>query len=207
MDYERIEKAVIEQLSEYNTLCGRIKVLEKYPIGNGMYLESSKEDDKLQDLHRQLKGIPSYMYLAPRERLLESVANSYLVDHPLGTQSQYHAVTSTVAVDDEDRDRLKELRKKIGRVIDARRGAVDGFDGVLERLCELQELTDKKEWIDHVLGTLEEYKPQYAELLRLRYIGEGFVNEVAEKMSIHRDTYRAWHRKAIKEYARLAGIE
>jgi hypothetical protein len=204
---EAVEKAVIEQLSEYNTLCGRIKVLEKYPIGNGMYLESSKDDDKLQDLHRQLKGIPSYMYLTAREQRLETAAHAYLSDYPLGTKSQLQAVTSSVGVNDDDRKYLKELGKKVGRVIDARKGAVDGFDGVLERLCELQELTAKKEWVDHVLETMEEYKPQYAELLRLRYIGESFVSEVAEKMSIHRDTYRVWHRKAIREYARLTGIE
>jgi hypothetical protein len=203
---EAVEKAVIEQLSEYNTLCGRIKVLEKYPIGNGMYLESTKDDDKLQDLHRQLKGIPSHMYLAPRERLLESVANSYLVDHPLGTQSQYHAVASTVAVDDEDRDRLKELRKKIGRVIDARRGAVDGFDGVLERLCELQGLQDRKEWIDHVLETLGEYKPDYVKLLRLRYIEGYSVDDASRELNIHRRTFDKWRHKSIEEYAKLSGI-
>jgi hypothetical protein len=206
MDYEAIEKAVIEQLSEYNTLCGRIKVLEKYPIGNGMYLESSKEDDKLQDLHRQLKGIPSYMYLAPRERLLEAVANSYLVDHPLGTQSQYHAVASIVGVNNDDRKHLKELGKKVGRAIEARKGQVDGFDGVLERLCELQGLQDKKEWIDHVLGTMEEYKPQYVEILRSRYVESKSLDEITTRLSISLRTFDRWRLKAIEEYAKLCGM-
>ncbi|BCJ86466.1 RNA polymerase subunit sigma-24 [Effusibacillus dendaii] len=207
-NYDRIEAQVIEQLSEYNTIVGRIKILEKYPIGNGLYLtEPYSEDDKLQALHKQLKGLPSHMYLSRREQKLESVANAYITRHPAGTKSQLYEVKSVRTLDDDDKKLLKELGSKIEKVIDARHGTVDGYEGALQRVAELQELQQKKEWIDDILKTMAEYKPHYSELLILRYIQCKDVEAVCNQIPTSRANYKRWRPMAIKEYAKLAGIE
>lgn len=199
-----MESQVIDQLTQYNRICGRIKVLERYPIGGGMYLtESHDNNDRLQPLHKQLKQIPSHMYLNGREQKLERLAHAYLSDHPTGTKSQLHAIAQ-MAVADEDRGLAQELYKRIKKVVEVRGG--DEVEGMLERLSELQTLQDQKEMIDHVLETMSTYKPQYTQLLRLRYIENHSVDETSVKLNISTRTYDNWRKKAIQEYATLAGI-
>jgi DNA-directed RNA polymerase specialized sigma subunit len=201
-----IETRVIEELGQYNRICGRIKVLEKYPIGAGMYLtESHSEDDRLQALHRQLRQIPSHMYLNGREQHLQTLAHVYLADHPNGTKSQSHAV-QCMEVADVDRELLKDLHRRIQKVIETRSGQADGMEGMLERLSELHELERQKERIDFVLETMSEYKQQYADLLRLRYIEEREVKEVMQVMNIAHKTFHRWRSYAIQEYAKLCGM-
>lgn len=197
------EYMAIEQLKGYKNLQVQIKMIEKYPIGNGMYLESTNDGDLLQDLHKTLRGIPSYMYLNSHEQKLESTVNSYLVNHPLGTKSQLHTVKNISVLDREDENRLRQLKKKIEKVIKARNGAIDDYESILKRISELQELQDQVDQINYVLNVLEGYKPKYAELLRLRYIEEKTTEEVADQMNISRRTLDRWRPKAIEEYASL----
>lgn len=202
-----IEQRVIEQLRNYKTIDGRIKILEKYPIGYGMYLtEQYSEDDKLQALHRQLRGLPSYMYLTKHEQKLESIANAYLTRHPTGIKSQHYTVKQIRAVDDEDRKLIKELAGKIRKVIDTRQGALDEFEAALKRVSELQDLQHEKDLIDTVLNTMSEYKPHYRDLLVFRYIEDEPVEIVSRKLNIHRSTFDKWRKAAINEYANLSGM-
>jgi DNA-directed RNA polymerase specialized sigma24 family protein len=201
-----IEKAVIEQLRGYKRIVGRIKILERYPIGNGMYLPSFAQDDNLQALHRKLRGQPSYMYLNKHELQLETVAHVYLDQYPVGTRSQLRAVKEVQGLDDEDSKLLAELARKIKKVYEARRGTVDGFEAALERVSELQELQDQKSRLDETLNVLEWYKPRYCQLLKLRYIEEKSVDEAADAMNVAPRTLERWRPRAIKEYAGLAGL-
>ena len=204
---ETVEDKVIAQLRGYKTIVGRIKVLEKYPIGNGLYLtEPFDEDDKLQPLHRQLKKMPTHMYLTPREQKLEQKVNEYLAIHPVGVKSQYHTIKNISAISDEDQQLIKELARKIRKVVDARGGTPDAFEEALERVAELQDLQDEKERIDFVLSTLSEYKPHYSKLLRLRYIEDTPRDIVCEQINAGSTVYKKWRNEAIKEYARLIGI-
>jgi hypothetical protein len=203
-----VEQRVIEQLRSYNTIVGRIKILEKYPLGNGMHLtEPYNEDDKLQALHRQLRGLPSYMYLTKREQKLESVANAYLTRHPAGIKSQHYTVKQIRGVDDEDRKLIKELASKIRKVMDTRHGALDEFEAALRRVSELQDLQQEKDMIDSVLNTMVEYKPHYRNLLVYRYIEDKPVDIVSRELNIHRSTFDKWRKAAINEYANLSGME
>jgi hypothetical protein len=88
------EQMVIEQLREYKLISGRIKILEKTPIGYGLYLDTDNQDDKLQDLHRKLKNMPSHMYLNKSEQELESIAFAYLESYPLGVKAQSNEKTT-----------------------------------------------------------------------------------------------------------------
>lgn len=200
------EQTVIDQLKEYNPMLGRIKVLERYPIGAGMFVDFSNEDDVLQDLHRQLKGLPSYMYLNKKEQELESVAHAYLSEYPLGTKRQLREVKQARGVSDEDRARLKELVRKIEKVIEARSGNLDGIEGVLQRVSEVQELQHKIEMIDFVLNVMESYQPLYVTLLRERFIEDKPVDDVCAILSISRKTFDRWRPKAIEEFAKLSGM-
>jgi hypothetical protein len=200
------EKLVIEQLSEYKRLSGRIKVLEQTPIGNGMYLNSSNGEDKLQDLHRKLKGMPSHMYLTKSEQEIEIIAGAYLTKLSTGTKSQLRDVKGTSAVDEEDHKLLKELTKKIEKVIEVRNGNASGIDGVIARLSEMQDLQKKLDYIDSVFAALDEYKPSYTKLLKLRYIDKIPVDDIADALHISRKTYDRWRPNAIDEYARLSGM-
>ncbi|SCW85876.1 hypothetical protein SAMN04487970_10748 [Paenibacillus tianmuensis] len=199
------EQAVIKQLQEYRRIVARMKVLEKYPIGNGMSLNVVNEDDKLQELHRQLRGLPTYMYLTKREQQLESVAHAYLTRYPAGTRSQLASVPPSGA-DAEDEKLLRELRGKIEKVIEARAGHLDDFEAAIERISELQDLEQQKQYIEHTLKVFEEYKPQYARLLWLQYIEDKPIDDVVSELRIVRRTFGRWRSKALEEYGKLIGM-
>lgn len=196
----------LDNLKGYKRLIARIKLLEKYPIGNGMYLSSFPEDDKLQSLHKQLKDIPSYMYLSKHEQELETVAVAYLERYPVGTRSQLKEISSLTVTDEADKRMFRELKRKMEKVIEARTGSYDGYEGVLKRLTELQELQKKKEAIEFSIDVLAEYKPDYAQLLRLRYIESKSVEEITILLDTSRRTYDRWLAKATEEYMILADL-
>lgn len=203
---DNLNAQALDNLKGYKRLLARIKLLEKYPIGNGMYLSSFPEDDKLQSLHKQLKDIPSYMYLSKHEQELETVAVAYLERYPVGTRSQLKEVNSLKVTDEADKKLFKELKRKMEKVIEARTGSYDGYDGVLKRLTELQDLQKQKETIEFSIDVLAEYKPDYAQLLRLRYIESKSVEEITILLDTSRRTFDRWLAKATEEYAILAAV-
>lgn len=197
------EQQVIEQLSRYRQLKARIQVLSTYNVGAGITVSRLNQDDQLQDLHRRLRGLPSYMYLTQREQLLETTAHAYLTRYPAGIKSQQRAIP-TKGADAEDDKLLEELRSKIQKVIEARGYDVrSNLDEVLNRVAELQDLLDAVTSIDNALGALEMFKPDYAKLLRLRYIEDNTLEKVAAEMHISESTAYRWKEKAEREFARL----
>lgn len=60
--------------------------------------------------------------------------------------------------------------------------------------------------VDDVLDALASYKPEYAKLLRLRYIEDMQAGEVAEQLGVVRRTFERWQPKAIAEYRKLASM-
>lgn len=199
------EQEIIERLRDYKRVVSRIKMLERYSIGNGMYLEALKDDDKLQALHRQLRGLPSYVYLNKHEQELESVAHAYLMRYPVGTRAQLNEVRHLSGADPDDEMRLRELQRKIQKVIEARTGAVDGYEAVIERISELQDLEEQKKQIDNALEALEDYKPKYAKLLRLRYLEGLNAEETGKEWGVTRKTIDRWTKAAFSELAYLTG--
>ncbi|MBW7475937.1 RNA polymerase subunit sigma-24 [Paenibacillus oenotherae] len=197
------EQQAIEQLSSYRQMQARIKVLSTYSVGAGITVSRLNQEDQLQDLHRRLRGLPSYMYLSTRELRLEQVANAYMTRHPAGVKSQLAAVP-THGVDDEDSSLLQELRAKIAKVVAARGYDIrDDLDAVLDRLVELQELQDTVSRIDTVLAALEQYKPDYARLLQLKYMDGLTQEQAAESLNINERTVRRRRNEAEKEFVRL----
>lgn len=199
-----VEQQVIDQLTEYRDISGRIKVLSTYSIGSGITVSRLNEDDQLQDLHRKLRRLPSYMYLNKHEQRLEQTAHAYLSHYPAGTRAQKRAIP-TQGVDAEDDKLLKEIRSKIQKVIDAR-GTSDDLDEVLERLTELQDLMCEKEKVDNVLDVMRESHAHLAELLCLRYIEGLSVIEVAAELGIVPRTFNRWRGIAIEKYSKLSGM-
>lgn len=200
-----VERRVIEQLTSYRDLSGRIRVLSSYSIGAGMTVSRISEDDQLQELHRKLRNMPSYMYLNKHEQKLEQTAHAYLTRYPAGTRAQKRAIPLR-GVDAEDDKLLREIRGKIQKVIDARGGCSTDLDEVLEQVAELQELQDEKNRIDNVLRVLSDTHSHLAELLCLRYIEGMSVSEVASKLGIVRRTFDRWRPIAISKFGELAGI-
>ncbi|BFH12659.1 RNA polymerase subunit sigma-24 [Paenibacillus melissococcoides] len=203
---KHVEQQVIEQLTGYRDIVGRLRVLETYSVGNGITVSRLNEDDHLQELHRKLRGLPSYMYLTAREQRLESIAHAYLTDYPAGTRKQRQAVSECFSSDVEDRRLLKELQKKIQKVIEARTGTPEGYEAILAQLSEYQDLVAEKRRIDTVLDAMKGQQPHYAELLRLRYIKGLPAIEVAEELGIVRRTFDRWRQRAIDKYSKLSGI-
>ncbi|NBD24326.1 DUF1492 domain-containing protein [Paenibacillus glycinis] len=202
----RTEQAVLDRLRTYKRLIARIKILERHPVGNGMYLKSIHQDDHLQDLHRQLRGLPSYMYLNKREQQIETMAHAYLTKRPTGTRSQLQEVRQIQAVDAEDERLRRELVGKIEHVIEARSGARAGFDEVIDRISELQDLEKKKQQIEWALDVMEEYKPDYGRLLRLEFVQDKTPAAIMYELGISRSTLYAWRQKALEEYAAITGM-
>jgi DNA-directed RNA polymerase specialized sigma24 family protein len=197
------ETAVIEQLSDYKRIVARIKVLENYSVGSGITVSRLNQDDQLMELHQRLRGMPTYMYLSKREQELETTAHAYLDKYPAGTRSQLMAVPAS-ASDPEDDRALREIRQKIEKVIEARTGVRDGYEAVIERLCELQDLQAQRDQIDSALTALGSYKPEYARLLRMHFIDGRAWSESARELNISRDVFYRWRKKAVSEYEKIA---
>ncbi|MED5019319.1 ECF-type sigma factor [Paenibacillus chibensis] len=198
------EQIVIEQLSQYRQKQARIKVLSTHSVGAGITVSRLNEDDQLQELHRRLRGLPSYMYLSAREQKLEQTAHAYLEQYPAGIRSQKAAIP-TKGADAEDDRLLRELHDKIQKVIEARGYEVRGdIDEIMERLAELQDLQEEVNRIDTVLEALETYEPDYAKILRLQYLEGRSVVDVQAEMNLSKRTYWRKIAAAENEYKKLA---
>jgi DNA-directed RNA polymerase specialized sigma24 family protein len=200
------EEIALELLSSYRRLTARMKQLEKTSVGPGIRLSAVSEDDKLQELHRELRKLPTYMYLDEREQQIESAAHANLTKYPLGTRAQLKEVKRIQAsASPEDEQLLKELEAKIKKVLEARAGASssEGYRGVLDKISELQDLERQKREIDEALEALEECEPQYAQLLKLRYIEGKQAEFVASELGIVDRTFRRWKQKAVQELVRF----
>ncbi len=200
------EQKVINHLQGYRDVCNRIKVLENYSVGAGITISRLNEDDHLQQLHAQLRGKPSYMYLSKREQDIMQAATANLERYPAGTRSQYAEVAHTHSTDALEERRLRELQQGVAKVIEARTGIVEGVEGVLERVSEYQNLKVEKEQVEAVLDVMREHNSNLVELLILRYVDGRERDQVAQKLAIAYKTFHRWNVKAIEEYAKLAGI-
>ncbi|GGD95114.1 DUF1492 domain-containing protein [Paenibacillus nasutitermitis] len=205
MNEKHNEQNAIDQLRSYKRLTARIKVLEKQPVGNGIYISSFRQDDQLQELHRQLRGLPSYMYLNKREQKLETTAHAYLNQYKTGTHSQLREVSGLSPADEEDQKLLRELKGKIEKVIEARSGVRSGYDDVIERISELQKIEQEKKQIEWAIEVLGEYKPEYAQLLRLEFMEDKNAAAMMDELGVSRSTLYNWRRKSIEEYGAITG--
>lgn len=200
------EQHVIDQLNAYKRLKARKKQLEGTSVGPGVRLSAMSEDDHLQELHRQLRKLPSYMYLDEQEQRLEAAAHANLSKYPLGTKAQLSEVIRSRATASPEHVRLlRELEKKIEKVLEARAGSAgfEGFMGVIDKISELQDIEKQLQDIDQALDALEAYEPEYARLLKLRFI-EGKPTEfVASELGIVDRTFRRWKQKALAEVVRF----
>ena len=198
------EQQAIDLLSSYRQKQARLQVLSSYSVGAGITISRLNEDDHLQELHRKLRGLPSYMYLSKREQQLETVAHAYLERYPAGTRAQLAAVPREGA-DEEDERLLNELRTKIQKVIAARGWEVrDDIDEVLNRLAEYQDLRAEIDRVDTVLAALETYEPGYAQLLRATHVEGKDVRNICNEFRISVRTYWRRRSEAEREFARLA---
>ncbi|MEK4142114.1 DUF1492 domain-containing protein [Paenibacillus sp. FSL M7-0547] len=198
-----VEQRVIEQLKEYPQKRARIMALSTYSIGSGIIVNRLEEDDQLQELHRRLRDLPSYLYLNKKEQRLETTAHAYLTRYPAGLKAQLEAIP-TIGADAEDEKLLRELRRKVKRVIDARGCNVDDLAEVLERVAELQDLRTEVDWIDGVLELLEEYKPGYPRIMRMIFFENKTNQEMMDELKMSKSAFYKIKRKAIKEYVSLA---
>lgn len=198
------EQNIIDQLSQYRQKIARIKVLSSHNIGAGITVSRLNEDDQLQELHRRLRGLPSYMYLTTREQKLEQTAHAYLKRYPAGIRAQKAAIPNK-GVDGQDDKLLRELRGKIQKIIEARGyDARDDVEEILERLAELQDLQEEVKRIDTVLEAMEQYKPEYVKLLRLHLIDGASWEKAIKELSISKDVFYRWRKRALSEYEKLA---
>ncbi|WP_338552897.1 RNA polymerase subunit sigma-24 [Paenibacillus sp. KS-LC4] len=202
-----VEKMTIEQLKSYKRLVARKKLIERQKVGSGLTVSTVYEDDKLQELHRQLRGIPSYMYLDKHEQQLEQLAHAKLTKYPIGTKAQLREVKQIEPGNAAEEQLVQELSRKIAKVIEARAGsAPEGYEGVIERLSELQDLERQLQTIDESLEALEACFPEYATLLRLRYIEGKPADFVASELGIVDRTFRRWRQKAVSEIVRFMSV-
>lgn len=197
------EQQVIDQLSSYRRKQARIQALGMYSVGGGIQISRLSEEDHLQQLHRKLRGLPSYMYLSKREQELEATAHAYLTFYPSGVRAQRNIIPDIGAYQEDD-ELLQELRAKIAKVIDARAGCKYDLDEVLDRLSELQDLRAEVKKMDDTMMAMEVYMPHLVKLLRLRFVDDHSVEDALKSLNVARATFYRWQEKAIQEYRKLA---
>lgn len=201
-----VEELVIEELAEYKKLSNRLRILNKQSIGMGMSMEFTNADDKLKDLHNILKPLKTYMYLTKKERALETIAHAYLPRYALGTKTQLSDIRGLVGNDDEDDKLLRDLERKVEKVYDARHGEIDGYEAVLSRIVEIQEIQDKLSHVESIFDIMDEKKSHYVLLLKMRFIEEEEIEQVMHQLNTSRRVFFRWREKAIDEYASLSGL-
>lgn len=198
------EQTAIEQLSQYRQKQARIHVLSTYSVGAGITVSRLNEDDQLQELHRRLRGQPSYMYLGKHEQELEQAANAYVTRWPAGIRAQQRKVRQINPIGEDDCQLITELYTKISKVVEARGyGTRNDIDEILDKLTELQDLQAEVSRVDTVLKALEQYRPDYASLLRLRFIDNLKVEDVADALHISKKTFDRWRPQALAEFIKL----
>ncbi|MFC4103097.1 RNA polymerase subunit sigma-24 [Paenibacillus xanthanilyticus] len=195
------DKRAIEQLSSYKTTVARMKILEKYPVGSGIYLGALSRDDHVQELQIRLRKLPSHTCMSKQEQQLETVAHAY----PAGTQNRLGEARGARRGDEED-ELLRELRGRMEQIIEARAGKLDNFEAVIERLGELQDLARRKKQIEWALDVLEEFKPEYGRLLRLQYMENKTAVAIAMELRIAERTYRRWKQEALTLYGKFMAV-
>ncbi|MEW4371788.1 RNA polymerase subunit sigma-24 [Paenibacillus kandeliae] len=198
------EQKVINHLHRYRDVCGRITVLSKYSVGAGITINRLSEDDELQQLHSQLRGKPSYMYLSLREQAVMNAATANMERYPAGTKAQLHEVARTHSTEPLEEFRLRELERSIKRVLEARTGQAEGYDEVLDKLSELQDKIAERDNTDAVFEVMRKHNSNLVDLLQLRYVENRQVDDVIAAFNIAPATYRRWREKAIEEFAKLA---
>lgn len=200
------EQKVINHLQRYRDVCGRITVLSKYNVGGGITINRLSEDDELQQLHAQLRGKPSYMYLSMREQDLVNATTANMERYPAGTRSQLHEVARTHSTDPLEESRIRKVERSIKRVLEARMGQSEGYDGVLDLLGELQDLLAEKDHTDTVFEVMRVHNSNWADLLDLRYVQKRQIRDITQIMGIVPRTYHRWNDSAIEEFAKLSGL-
>lgn len=201
-----VEEAVIKELAEYKRLSNRLRVLNKQTIGVGMSMEFSNPDDKLKDLHSRLKPLASYMYLSKKEQELETIAHAYLPRYALGTKSQLSDIRELVGNDAEDDKLLRGLEHKVEKVLESRRGDIEGYEGILNRMVEMQDIQDKLSPIESIFDIMQERKPHHVSILKLYIIDKMDLEIVIQKLCTSRTVFFRWRLKAIEQYAELSGL-
>lgn len=198
------EQKVIAHLQRYRDVCGRITVLSKYNVGAGITINRLSEDDELQQLHAQLRGKPSYMYLSMREQDLVNATTANMERYPAGTRSQLHEVARTHSTDPLEESRIRKVERSIKRVLEARMGQSEGYDGVLDLLGELQDLMAERDNTNTVFDEMRKHNSNLVDLLYLRYVEDRQADDVIAAFNIAPATYTRWREKAINEFAKLA---
>ncbi|PLT47082.1 RNA polymerase subunit sigma-24 [Paenibacillus sp. FSL W8-1187] len=204
LDNRQLESLVRDECRRWRELKMQVKVLGSYSIGAGMTVSRLNQEDQLQDLHRRLKGMPSYMYLNAREQKLETIANAYLDPdkHPVGTKAQLAAIP-TRGNDLEDDRLLRELRGKLEKVIEARAGRIGDYDAVLERMAKLQRLQAELEQLEETMRLAEEQQEGYGSLIRLYYVEKRTAEACAMALCISRPTFFRWKPQAARLFLRI----
>lgn len=197
------EQEVIEQLQQYRQKRVRMDLLSTYSVGAGITISRLNQDDQLQELHKRLRGLPTYMYLSGYEQKLEATAHAYLEKYPAGIRSQLQALPDYY-LNVEDAKLLRDLRGRIEKVFKARGYDVrDDLDEVLERVAELQDLQVEIDRIDSVLLALGKLSPEYPIILRRKYIDGELWNVIANDLQLSKPVFFRRRTKAIREYIKL----
>ncbi len=195
----------VEYLEQYRDMQARIKALATYPVGCGFTVSRLNQDDQLQDLHRRLRPLPTYMYLTEREQELETIARGHLRFYPAGLRAQLAAFSSDEDSDEPQDPELEKIRSMIKKVMDARTGKRSDIDEVILRVAELQDLQAQVKRVEALLDAVETYNADYARALRLLYVdGLTAVRAAAVMNTTRQNFYRAFRTPALAKYIELS---
>ncbi|CDN45367.1 MULTISPECIES: hypothetical protein [Paenibacillus] len=202
LDNKQVESLVRDAAKRYRAIGVQAKALGNYSIGGGMTVSRLNQEDQLQDLHKRLRPMPSYMYLNAHEQKLETVAHAYLDKYPAGTKAQLAAIPKKGA-DLEDDRLLRELRGKVEKVVEARAGRQGDYDAVIERMTKLQALLEEKEQTDEAVRLVEEERDGFGQLIRLYYLEQRTADSAAIALCVSRPTFFRWKPQAARMFLRV----
>ncbi|MBU7318638.1 DUF1492 domain-containing protein [Paenibacillus oleatilyticus] len=120
-----------------------------------------------------------------------------------GQLQDLHRQWRKLAASGADQEALRSAEAKIKALLEGQMGTSDGYQGILARVSELEELGRQKEQMERAMDALDDFKHEYAQVLKLLYVDGNEPHDIACDLGISLSTFYGWRRKALKEYGIL----
>lgn len=193
MEYKQVKSTVIKMLKRYKKLPHMIAAAERRAEGRGIHKsEYLKDEDGIE-------------YLA-------KAGQAFTGDYRREQMHQEKAlrIFHKAYQENPESEALDEIN---GILVGVRPWGYDGALGRNYRVIsaqkawdEVHKLQEELDAIEFALERLKAYAPLLEQLLRLKYIEDYKVWQVAKELGFSPKTYDRWKDEAIAEFAMLAGI-
>ncbi|MFO7617542.1 MAG: sigma-70 family RNA polymerase sigma factor [Bacteroidales bacterium] len=167
-DYVQVQKALHGDQQAYAELLGRYWDSVYFMLLKMVYNKDDAEDLTIEAFGKAFKNLDTYEPDYAFSTWLFKIANNNAIDH-LRKQR-----TKTISIDSQGRDSEDDIPVQLQSDI-----------------ADPEEEMIRKQKTDLLLAVVDQLKPRYGELVKLRYFSQYSYEEIAEKMNLPLGTIKA----------------